>query len=53
MSESTIKMTSLCKESNKLIGSSNLLAWKKMTDLILIENEVTRHDKGSIVKPPK
>ena len=49
MSES-IKMTSFCKESNKLVGSSNFLAWKKRTDLILVENEVV---KGSITKPPK
>ena len=52
MSESTIKMTSFCEESNKFIGSSNFLAWKKSTYLILIENEVIGHVKGSITKPP-
>ena len=53
MSESTIKMTSLCKESNKLVGSSNFHAWKKSANLILIENEVIGHVKGSIAKPPQ
>lgn len=36
-----------------LVGSSNFLAWKKRTYLILIENEVIRHIKGSIVEAPK
>ena len=49
----SIKMTSFCNDSNKLVGSSNLLAWKKRIDLILIENEVIEHVKGSITKPPK
>ena len=53
MFESTIKMTSFCKESNKLVGASNFLAWKKRIDLILIENEVVEHVKVSITKPPK
>ena len=42
-----------CKESNKLVGASNYLAWKKRTDLNLIENEVMEHVKGSITKPRK
>ena len=46
-------MTSFCKESNKFVGSSNFLAWKKKTNLILIENEVIGHIKGSIVEPSK
>ena len=53
MYESAIKITSFCKESNKLVKSSNFLAWKKRTDWILIENEVIGHVKGSIVEPPK
>ena len=53
MTGSTIKMTSFCKESNKLVASSNFLAWKKRTDLILIENEVIDHVKGFIVELPK
>ena len=53
MNESIIKMTSFYNESNKLVGSSNFLAWKKRRDLILIENEVIGHVKGSIVEPPK
>eukprot|EP00253_Pinus_taeda_P009693 PITA_09693 len=44
---------SLCKESNKLVGTANFLEWKKRTDLNLIENEVMEHVKGSITKPPK
>ena len=31
-----------------LVGSSNFLAWKKKTYLILIENEVIGHVKGSM-----
>jgi len=42
-----------CKESNKLVGASNFLAWKKTIDLNLIENEIMEHVKGSITKPPK
>jgi len=44
---------SFCKESNKLVGASNFLAWKKRTNLNLIENEVMDHIKGSITQPPK
>ena len=39
------------KESNKLVGASNYLAWKKRTNLNLIENEVMEHVKRSITKP--
>ena len=42
-----------CKESNKLVGSSNFSAWKKRTDLNLIEDEVMDYIEGSIVQPPK
>ena len=41
------------KESNKLVGASIFLAWKKRTNLKLIENEVMEHVKDSIIKPPK
>lgn len=51
MSESTINMTSFCKESNKLAGSSNFLAWKKRIDFVLVENEFIEYVKGSIPKP--
>lgn len=47
-----IKM-SFCKESNKLVGVVNFLAWKKTIDLNLIENEVMDHIKGSKTQPPK
>ena len=47
-----IKM-SFCKESNKLVGAANYLAWKKRTNLNLIENKVMNHIKGSITKPGK
>ena len=46
-------MTSYCKESNKLVGSSNFLAWKKWIDLILVENEVIDHVHGKVSKPSK
>lgn len=36
-----------------MVGSVNYLAWKKMTDLNLIENEVMDHIKGSVTEPPK
>ena len=42
-----------CKEINKLVGASNYLAWKKRTNLNLIENKVMEHIKGSITKPTK
>jgi len=42
-----------CKESNELVGTANFLAWKKRTDLNLIENEVMDPIKGSITQPPK
>ena len=48
----SIKMP-FCKESNKLVGSSNFSAWKKRTDLNLIEDEVMDHIEGSNVSPPK
>jgi len=51
MSQPTNEMTSFCKENNKLIGTSNYLAWKKRLDLILIANEVIEYVKGSITKP--
>jgi len=53
MSTSELIKMSFCKESNKLVGLVNFLAWKKRTNLILIENEVVEHVKGSINKPPK
>ena len=42
-----------CKDNDKFVRSSNYLAWKKRTDLNLIENEVMEHVKGSITKPRK
>lgn len=51
MFESTIKITSVYKESNKLVGSLNFFAWNRRIYLILIENEVIEYVKGSITKP--
>ena len=48
----SVKMT-YCKESNKLVGSSNFSAWKKRTDLNLIEDEVMDYIDGSVIQPPK
>ena len=45
--------TTYCIESNKLVGSSNFNAWKKRTDLKLIENEVMGFIEGSTIQPPK
>ena len=53
MSTSEYVKISFCKESNKLVGASKFLAWKKRTNLNLIENEVMEHIKGSITKPSK
>ena len=48
----SVKMT-YCKESNKLVGSSNFSAWTKRTDLNLIEDEVMDYINGSKIQPPK
>ena len=42
-----------CKESNKLVGSSNFSAWKKRIDLNLIEDEVMDYNEASTIQPPK
>ena len=39
---------SFCKENNKLVQTANFLAWKKRIDLLLKENELLEHIKGSI-----
>ena len=44
---------SFCKESNKLVGTNNFLAWKKRTDLLLKENELLKHVKWNITIPAK
>ena len=44
---------SYCKESNKLVGSSNFSAWKKRTDLNLIEDKLMDYIEGSTIQPPK
>ena len=41
------------KESNTLVGTTNFLAWKKMTDLLLKENELLDLIKGNITIPAK
>ena len=51
-SSESVKMT-YCLESNKLVGLSNFNAWKKRTDLKLIENEVIGFIEGSTIQPPK
>ena len=42
-----------CKESKKLVGSSNFSAWKKRKDLNLTEDEVMGYITGSTVQPSK
>ena len=42
-----------CKESNKLVGSSNFSACKKRKNLNLIEDEVIDYIEGSTIQPPK
>jgi len=44
---------SFCKESNKLVGTTNFLVWKKSTDLPLKENELLDYVKGSVTVPAK
>jgi len=39
---------SFCKESKKLVGTNNFLAWKKRIDLLLNENELLENIKGNI-----
>ena len=48
----SVKMT-YCKESNKLVGSSNFSAWKKRTKLNLIEDEVMDYIEGSTIQSSK
>jgi len=51
--ESTSHMGSFCKEHNKLVGASNYLAWKKIIDLILTEQDVMQYVAGEIIEPSK
>jgi len=44
---------SFCKESNKLVGTTNFLAWKKRIDLLLKENELLDLIKGNTTIPVK
>jgi len=44
---------SFCKESKKLVGTNNFLAWKKRIDLLLKENELLEHIKGKVTIPAK
>ena len=53
MSPSEYTSMSFCKESNKLVGTNNFLAWKKRTDLLLKENELLEHVKVNITIPTK
>lgn len=46
-------MNSFCKEIYKLVGSSNILAWKRRIDIVLKENEVIDHINGKVSKPYK
>ena len=43
-----VKIT-YCKERNKLVWSSNFSAWKKRTDLNLIEDKVMDYIEGSTI----
>ncbi len=53
MSQSSNQRTSFCKEGNKLDGSTNFQAWKKIIDLVLIENEVMDYVLGNITELEK
>lgn len=44
-------MIYFCNEKNKLVGSLNYLSWKKIIDLIFVENEFSECVMGSIIKP--
>ena len=41
------------KETNKLIGSTNFLAWKKRIDLTLTKHEVMEYVLNEVVEPSK
>ena len=53
MSPSEYTSMSFCKESNKLVGTNNFLAWKKRIDLLLKENKLLEHIKGNVTIPTK
>lgn len=53
MSPSEYTSISFFKESNKLVGTNNSLAWKKRIGLLLKENELLEHVKGNISIPTK
>ena len=46
-------MATFFKESNKLVGSTKILAWKKGIDLALTKNEVIEYFLGEVVEPNK
>lgn len=46
-------MGSFCKESNKLVGSSNFLAWKKRIALAFIEYEVMEYVTAKLLNRAK
>lgn len=41
-------MEYICKERNKSKGTSNFKAWKKIIDLVLIENYVMKFVEGKV-----
>lgn len=53
MSESTSHIGSFYKKSNKLVGPTNFLAWKKMIDLTHTKHEVMGFVLGIIIEPGK
>lgn len=53
VSQSTNQMTFFCKEGNKLVGSTKILAWKKRFDLILMENEDMEYVLDEVTQPDK
>lgn len=53
MSQSTKHMDTFFNESNNIVGSEKFLEWKKMIDLIFVENKVMEYFLGEIFQPYK
>jgi len=49
MSPSEYTLMPFFKESNKLVGTNNILAWKNRTGLLLKENELLEHIKVNTI----
>ena len=53
MSQLIDQITTFFKEINKLVGSTNFLAWNKRIELVHTENEVMEYVLGEFIVPDK